>query len=579
MGKRLTLPMGKHTIRKQLLLVCGLFFFLLTACTTPTPPLEREALSIGLVVDGQTRQTSSMATTVREYLEVEGVALSDLDEVTPPLFTPLTAGMTIEVTRIEERLETVLKNVPFEIQIVRSDAMQPDDPPQIIQAGKPGVQEETVRLVYRDGVQTERIVTQIAEIEPAQPEIRMVGVGVTRGDLQFAGVLGYINGGTAVILRGSTLFPEQLEIGGQLDGRVFQLSPHGDYLLYTLQPTVALTQTGSFSNTLWTISTERGALPQPLNVGGVLWAGWNPAIPADQPPQIAYTTANPTNLPPGWEANNDLWVGNLEAGDPFEAEQRIEAYPASYAWWGGNFVWSPTGDAIAYAYADEVGVIPVDEAKQWVHTPLQRFTDYNTRADWVWVPTLAWSPNGRYLSFTQHATEDPSAVTFDSWVADVETGITARFVPDSGIWSHWFWSPDGAQNQAIAYLQAVDTIDSLRSGYVLRLLDVDGSNGRQLYPPLGQTAQFPREWQSVVWSPTGQDLAFIYDNALHLYTLNNPNPEADPLYRITQDDVTVSHPTWAPYGAGLQQTDPLPETTLDERVIIEEDSDEFLPEE
>ena len=30
---------------------------------------------------------------------------------------------------------------------------------------------------------------------------------------------------------------------------------------------------------------------------------------------------------------------------------------------------------------------------------MQEFTEFNTLSDWVWVPTLTWSPDGRYLIF------------------------------------------------------------------------------------------------------------------------------------------------------------------------------------
>ena len=59
----------------------------------------------------------------------------------------------------------------------------------------------------------------------------------------------------------------------------------------------------------------------------------------------------------------------------------------------------------------------------------------------------------------------------------------------------------------------------------------------------------------MAWGPTGQDIAFIFDNALYLFNLSSQSA-----FRITQDDTIASRPTWAPYGAAI--TTDLPSTTV-----------------
>ena len=276
-----------------------LYCLLLIACAqTPPVIVSREPISITITADQKTTRLDTEATTVREVLEEAGIDISDPDEVTPPLFTPLEEGMTVTIVRLTESLETILKTVPFDIKIVRSDALSENDPPVIVQGGKPGLIEETVRIVYRDGIETERWVTQETEIEPALDEIRMMGISTIRSNVEFPGILAFRNGGAAVVMRGNTLVPEQLNTEGLLDGRVFTLSPSGSHLLYTLNES-----TNDFNNSLWIISMERGAHPQALAINNVLWADWNPA----ELNQIAFTTAQTTNQPPGWEAQNDLW--------------------------------------------------------------------------------------------------------------------------------------------------------------------------------------------------------------------------------------------------------------------------------
>ncbi|MCA9974005.1 MAG: DUF348 domain-containing protein [Anaerolineales bacterium] len=525
--------------------LAALLLLLLAACQTSLSPQlgTRAPAQVTLTVDGRSFNVTTAAGNVRELLAEAGITYTDLDLITPPLAEPLTDGLAVSLVRVTESIEVVPQSIPFERRTVRSDAMEAEDPPRIVQAGRAGLQEVRVRITYHDGIEVQRIPIDVTVVEPAVEEILMVGIGAVRSNLRFDGLLAYISDGTAVLLRGSTLFPEQLNTGGPLDGRVFKLSPAGSYLLYTRTSTDTL----GFNNSLWLLSTTRGATPRPLGVRNVLWADWNPARIAR--PEIAFTTAISTNLPPGWEANNDLWLGDVPQTNTadFEPEQLIESYPATFSWWGGNYAWSPDGRAVAYSYANEIGLIDLAAATGDEPPPrrvLQRFTEYNTLADWVWVPTLSWSADGRFLAYTSHNDPDPEAQVFDSWVVDVDSGVNGRFVPQAGMWSHQSWSPAGAPaDSRLAFLQAANPLDSQRSSYTLWLMDQDGSNRRQLYPPPGENSRFPREQQFLAWGPDGQQVAFVFSDALHLLSL--VDGEA---FRITQDDARSSHPTWAPYG-------------------------------
>lgn len=533
---------------------------LLTSCTTTLPETaQRSPVTAELIADGETRNLMTEATTVRELLAEAQVALGEADEVTPPLFTPLTEGMRVTVVRVREELVAIPQTIPFARRTVRNESMAADEPPLIVQAGQSGLQEVTVRIVYRDGLESERWETAVTVIDPAQDEIVMVGMGAGRGNLAFAGNLAYMSDGAAVILRGNTAFPEQLNVGGPLDGRVFELSPGGSHLLYSRVPVEA----ASFNNSLWLLSTERGAQPEPLGVSNVLWAGWNPAVPEQL--DIAFTTAISTTTPPGWEANNDLWRGTIDPDDAaaFAPEQLVESYPATFGWWGGNYAWAPNGRFIGYSFANEVGVLDL-AAEIPVRRVLHRFPEYNTLADWVWVPTLTWSPDGRFLAFPSAARANGSEQPrFDGWVYDVVTGINGRFVEQAGMWGHLHWAPRSGEdlaNSHIAFLRTSNPLDSLRSSYTLWLMDRDGSNGRQVYPPPGENSFFPQDPHFMSWGPTGRDIAFIFNDALYLFNLDSK--EAN---RVTQDDARSSHPTWAPYGAAI--TANLPATRPDEDAL------------
>ncbi|MCB9004639.1 MAG: DUF348 domain-containing protein [Ardenticatenaceae bacterium] len=546
--------------------------FLLTACFSPgsLETAVHDPLTVQLTADGQERSLTTNATNVRELLDEANITLGESDDVTPPPFTPLSEGMSITVVRISESIEVIPQSLPFERKIVRSDDMEADDPPRIF-PGETGLQEVRVRIVYHDGIEQQRIPIDVTVVKEARDEIVMVGIGAVRDNLRFAGNLAYISDGTAVILRGSTLFPEQLNTGGPLDGRVFTLSPTGSHLLYTRTST----QTVGFNNSLWVLSTERGAQPRSLNINNILWADWNPA--RTELLQIAYTTAISTSLPPGWEANNDLWLGDVLQNEaaPFRPEQVVESYPATFGWWGGNYAWSPQGQAIAYSYANEVGVINLDAPSlEEQRRQLQQFTEYNTLADWVWVPTLSWSCDGRFRAFTTHNSSDSEAQTFDSWVVDASTGLAGDFVPDAGMWAHLHWSPENAPTDSqIAFLRTTNPLDSQRSSYTLWLMDQDGSNTRQIYPATGENSSFPRDPNFMAWGPTAQDIAFVFDDGLFLLNL-----ESGEAFRVTQDDARVSHPTWAPYGTAV--TPNLPATEIEDPAAIETPpSNNLLPNE
>ena len=541
--------------------LCFAFFLLvLTACATQTAQFSAaEPLSVRLIFDGESIQITSNASNVRELLDHEAIELSDDDLIDPPLFTPLTAEIEVKIVRVTESIEIIEKSIPFQRRTVRNESMSAEDDPLIVQAGHPGLQETTVRIVYYDGIESSRQETKVTIVESAQDEIVMMGTGLSPGNVDFAGLLAFISGGNSVLLRGSSAFPEQLNTGGDLDHRVFSLSPDGNHLLYTR----ISTDTERF-NTLWVVGTEPDSAPRQLDVENILWADWNPALADNQ--QIAFTTGIPTDLLPGWEANNDLWVGDISASefDNFRPMRLIEAYPATYGWWGGNYAWSPNGDFIAYSFADEVGIIDLQTSKEVQRrAKLQSFTEFNTRADWVWVPTLSWSPDGEFLVFSKHIGNNPDDLTFDTWVASISTELAHPFVQQTGIWSHPRWSPaaiiDGEESgiSEIAFLRATNPLESQQSTYTLWRMDRDGSDPRQIYPPAGENSRFPHDQSFMSWGPSGREIAFTYNSQLYLIDLDLGEAK-----RLTIGDSPVTNPTWAPYGnARLQALEEKPAPT------------------
>jgi Tol biopolymer transport system component len=524
--------------------------WLLVACSQEAPQFTlKTSKTVTLMVDGDSMIISTKAGNVRELLGEASIEPNSDDIIDPPSYTPLSEGLLVTIIRVTESFEFIQQSIPYQRRTVRNESMSADDPPLIIQGGRSGLQESAIRIVYYDGLEHSRQETNVTIVEAAQDEIVMVGVGSAPGNIDFTGLLAYISGGNSLILRGSSAFPEQINSGGSLDHRVFSLSPTGNHLLYT-----KLSNKGDHFNTLWIVGTASGSVPLDLDVYDVLWADWNPDSIGRQ--QIAYTTANPTDLLPGWEANNDLWLIDLPLDniDSFLSRLIIESYPATYGWWGGNYAWSPTGGYIAYSFADEIGLIDIDTepGSNQQRRQLQSFTEFNTQAEWVWVPSLTWSYDGRFLAYTRHDGDDPDGTNFDIWIINPSDGYSARFVPRTGIWSHPLWSPmnnsvqmASTSSSRIAHTRAINPLESLQSGYTLWLMDQDGSNAQQIFPPAGENSRFSHEQHFMAWSPDVLDIAFVYDKSLYIY-----NVAAGEAVRITRDDNEVSNPTWAPYGRG-----------------------------
>ena len=499
--------------------------------------------------------TTSVAT-VGDALDEAGITLSPFDEVDPPLGTSLSGegdgALAITVVRVTEALEVIPESVPYQRRIVRSAEMTPEDPPRILQTGVAGLSEISYRLVFRDGLEVERWPTASTIIDAPVDEIVMIGVGEDEPVMRISGRLAYISGGRAIILAGSTDSARQLPIEEPLDGRVFQLSPGGNYLLYTVRSGDGTNQT-EFRNELWVISTADGSRPMSLQIENVLWAGWDPT--GLDPLRIAYTTARSVPLPPGWEANNDLWLMEVAVDDDQPAPVRlIGTTAAAFGWWGGSFLWSPTGDQLAYAFADEVGILDIpnvtfDDAAGFTsatepeQTVLRAFTAYDTGADWAWLPALSWSADGRWLAFTEYAGEDG----FNLVVADTVTGDATPMFAGVGIWAAAHWSAGLNEEAQLAVLRADDPADGENGNYVLWLAGSDGENAQRVFPPEGESGAFARSSQSVAWGPDPNAIAFIFEDELHIL-----NPVTDEVYRAGTDDTASSHPTWAPYGAAIR---------------------------
>ncbi|MBI4770873.1 MAG: G5 domain-containing protein, partial [Chloroflexi bacterium] len=489
---------------------------LLAACATappaagPPPPSPGQ-ISVTLSADGARWELRlPPGATVRDALQAAGVAPGELDRVAPSETTPLSEGAEVKVTRVTEKLEVQESVLPFERRTVSDEGLASGQR-LLIQSGVNGKQEVTFRIVYEDGVEVSRHPVASAITAYPTPEIVMIGSQASFAIIPIQGTLAYISGGNAWIMQGNSGARRPLTVQGKLDGRAFSLSPDGRWLLYTTVISDTATPAAGAApdtNQLWAASTE-GSKPAPVDLrvrNIVHFAAWSPAEAGSANHTFAYSTAEPRAASPGWQANNDLILKTLDAQG--RAIKTIEVLPVSagglYGWWGAGFAWSPDGTAIAYARADSLGLVTLQNK---VQTELLRFTPLQTFSDWAWVPAIAWAPGGLYLYTVEHEPPETSqlfnvaAIPGVLPVPPTPPASPARtpaptppaapapalqplaLVRQSGMFALPSPSPVGASRGderpfLVAYLQAADPLNSVASRYRLWVMDRDGSNAR-----------------------------------------------------------------------------------------------------
>ncbi len=506
---------------KHHILLAALALALLTLVGCQDQPKQ-----VFIEVDNSRRAVTTDAATVRDALAAAGVSLGPLDRVSPDLYVETEPGMVIVVTRVEEQFETTRVSVPFERKTVTNEAL-PAGETRLIQLGVNGEDEITYRIVLENGVEVKR--TEVSRVPITEPvdEIIAVGAQDSLPPVPLEGTVAYLSGGNAWVMRDTSAGRRPLTTEGDLDGRVFDLSPDGRWLLYSRR------LEGDIEtpiNQLWMVNTTIvGETPISLPIRGVLYAEWSP-----EGSQIAYSTAERTASAPGWRANNDLWL--IQPGDAFtQATQVISASTAGvYSWWGTTFRWSPDGRAFAYARADQIGVVDIFSQTT---TILADFTAYQTYSEWVWVPSLTWSPDGRFVAAPVHgppvAGEQPQdSPAFDLWLFAADGSAKAQVAEQVGMWTSPAWGPAG-----IVYGQAVNPLQSVDSRYALYLRDRDGSNPRRLFPVAEEPGvEAPPQ---IAWSPNGRELIFVYNGNLYLADV-----EGGPPRQLTANNQN-SLPRWA----------------------------------
>ena len=495
-------------------------------------------------VDGKVIPLLTDVLTVREALAEGGVVLDADDRAEPDLWVELEQGMTIRVIRIQEEVIVERSVLPYREQTVKSESL-PTGEQKLLQAGKNGQVEVTFRIRFEDGVEVARSVLRQVVIQDPVPQITVVGIEGVVDSVAIQGTIAYLNSGNAWIMRGNSGGRHSVTAEGNLDGRVFALSPDGTYLLYSvLTETVELD--GSF-NELYLLNVALvNELPRRLPILDVLWAGWSP-----DGRRIAYSTGAKSG-PPGWTAHNDLWLAALldAEGQILEPDPKRIVAPQSlsaYSWWGTNYAWAPDGQKLAYARADQVGWIDLETRRVF---PLAPFPPAHTYREEVWAPAPTWAPDSQFVACAVHSEEPGRSPEesrhFEVWVLDLKRVIRARLTYPIGMWTTPRWSPARGGESMIAYAEADAPFDSYESRYTLKVMDRDGSNKRAVFPAADQIGMVhPIAYD---WSPDGGRLVVLHQGDLHLIDLRIGSAESGedpPLQQQLTGDGQCTRVDWA----------------------------------
>ena len=523
----------------------ALLALLLSACAARSA--AQPSITVRLQADGQeTTLQVPQGSTVKDVLDRAQVSLGLLDRVEPPTYEVAEAQGLIRVVRVEERFEIEQRPLGFQEQILPSETL-PEGQTRLIQAGKEGIEEITIRVVLEDGVEVLRAPVRRVIVEEPLPEILMVGVGQTYAPPQFPGTIAYMAGGNAWVIDGADGSRRVLIPSGDLDGRVFSLSPDGSWLLFSRRPEREQQADEGQINSLWIASLQsQNPAPRPLLVANVIqFADWSPISP-DPAGQylIALSTVEPTQAAPGWQANNDLILLRLSAdGTVIQRQTLVETNAGGpFGWWGTRYLWAPTGTRLAFARGDVIGWVDLADGE-----PVRALgmVPFRSGADWVWLPPLAWNPTGSHLYFIGHGDlsleSSLSALDFSLFALPMDSGRPIPILGDLGIFAQLAIRPvtewEAGATDAIALLAAVEPSLGEDSRYALYLSDLDGSNLRRLYPPPDQPGLLPTP---VLWSPDGEKLAILDRGDLYLIDRQTGRPQA-----LTADGQTVAF-DWVP---------------------------------
>ncbi|MCW5886804.1 MAG: G5 domain-containing protein [Anaerolineales bacterium] len=482
-----------------LLLALSLLF---AACR---PATSLPQIDVTVLADGAEHRVQVAAgSRVSEALQAAGITLGPLDRTEPHSLAQLDEAGELRVIRVEEAYEVAEEAIPFVSRTLQNEAMSVGGQ-RLIQNGVNGLQEVTYRLVYEDGELISRTAVRSQVVSAAVEEIVMIGAQSAFSAINIPGRLVFLAGGNAWLLENNTGSRQPVVTTGDLDGRIFEVSPDGGWLLYTRS-----SQDEEAINTLWVVSLDDFRQIE-LGISNVVhYASWTPGSST----QIAFSTVEPSLNPPGWAANNDLqFINFTPSGDVTAVREGLPARSTDslYSWWGSAFAWSADGELLVFTRPDAIGLADIEAERLQT---LLAITPFQTNSDWAWMPTVAWGADG-WLYTVEHATQNGLETQARSPLFDLVAlspqGELRRLLQNVGMFANPVPEPGGGQ---VVFLRAFTPSQSEISSYELMVLSPESGQTLSLFPPQGAAGLQP---QRVAWSPSsaaGPMIAFVYQGNL-----------------------------------------------------------------
>lgn len=110
---------------------------------------------VSLQVDGRSFRTRTRGRTVADALAELKIGIAGADRVSPPLESPLSDHMQIEITRVREEIVITEEIIPFE-SVFEPDPNLPIDTQQVVNPGAPGINRQRFRVRYENGEEVAR---------------------------------------------------------------------------------------------------------------------------------------------------------------------------------------------------------------------------------------------------------------------------------------------------------------------------------------------------------------------------------------------------------------------------------------
>lgn len=146
----------------------------------------KRAFRVKIAVDGKEITVKTQPNTVARILNKAKINLNEKDKIQPALSEYISADAEINIIRVNERLTTEIKSIPFET-VSRKDYNLPLGEKKIVQKGEEGQEEVTTIEILEDG----KVVSTTTEskiIKAPKPQIVLTGTVqvASRGGVDFS---------------------------------------------------------------------------------------------------------------------------------------------------------------------------------------------------------------------------------------------------------------------------------------------------------------------------------------------------------------------------------------------------------